>query len=103
MNQDRMEGTLRAGMGRTQEGIGNITGSERQQTQGTRQQLAGRAQQLYGEARDTVRNAADQVSRNVADHPVRSLLIAGAVGCAAALLTGRRRRSRQQMYSERHY
>ena len=102
MNQDRMEGTLRTGMGRAQEGIGEMTGNRRQQSQGARQQLTGRAQQLYGDARDTMRNATDQVSRNVAEHPVRSLLIAGAVGWAAALLSGRRRRHRET-YTERHY
>ena len=101
MNQDRLEGTLRTGMGRAQEGIGNATGSERQQSQGAREELTGRAQQLYGDARGSMRNATDQVSRNVADHPVRSLLIAGAVGWAAALITGRRRRRRD--YEERHY
>ncbi|HLU91766.1 MAG TPA: CsbD family protein [Pedomonas sp.] len=103
MNQDRMEGTLKTGMGRAQEGLGNLTGDREQQSQGARRQLAGRAQELYGDARDTVRNATDQVSRNVADHPVRSLLIAGAVGWAAALLSGRRRRAREHKYSERHY
>lgn len=101
MNQDRLEGTLRTGMGRAQEGLGDVTGSERQQSQGTREQLKGRAQQLYGDARDTMRNATDQVSRNVVEHPVRSLLIASAVGWAAALITGRRRRRRD--YEERHY
>ncbi|MCH8686437.1 CsbD family protein [Pedomonas mirosovicensis] len=103
MNQDRVEGTLRTGMGKAQQGASDITGSSRQQGEGTRQELMGRAQEWYGSARQSVQNATDQVSRNVAEHPVRSLLIAGAVGCAAALLTGRRRRNRQ-MYSERqHY
>lgn len=100
MNQDRMEGTLKAGLGRAQEGLGDMTGDARQQSQGARRQLRGRAQQLYGDARDTVRHATDQVTRNVAEHPVRSLLIAGAVGWAAALLSGRRR---EHKYSERHY
>ncbi len=101
MNQDRLEGTLKTGVGQVQEGLGSITGDNRQEAQGLRRQVAGRAQQMYGDAKDTMRNATDQVSRNVSEHPVRSLLIAGAVGWAAALISGKRRRRRD--YEERHY
>lgn len=101
MNQDRIEGTLRTGAGQAQSDLGRATGSSQQQARGNQQELRGRAQQLYGDAREQVRHATNQMSQSVAEHPVRSLLIAGAVGCAAALLTGRRRR---RGYSEReHY
>ncbi|MGK2287071.1 CsbD family protein [Pedomonas sp. V897] len=92
MNEDRVEGTLKSGMGQAQRGLGNLTGDSQMQAEGTRQEMMGRAQHLYGTARDQVRSAANQMSQSVSEHPVRSLLIAGAVGCAAALLTGRRRR-----------
>lgn len=109
MNENRPEGTIGGGSSASQRSQSHIGGTQQQGQQGagqpltgqaqqTAQQLAGQAQQLYSGARETVRTAANQMSQTVAENPVKSLLIASAVGCAVGLLTGGRRgRGQNQM------
>lgn len=87
MNVNDLEGTARGVAGKAQEAYGDLTGDKSQQAEGVSRQVAGRAQDAYGDVKDAAQGAARQVGRVVEKQPVLSLLVAGAIGYALALLT----------------
>ena len=87
MNMDEIEGKARDTVGKAQQAFGDVTGDTAHQAEGMARQVAGRAQDAYGEAKEAARGAAQQVGRVVERQPVLSLLVAGAVGYALAMLT----------------
>ena len=101
MDENRVEGTATEFGGKVKSTIGDVTGDTKTEASGTVDQLTGAAQRTYGKIKDTVTNGAgssvadqfDEVSAflgdTVAERPLTSLLVAGAVGYVLAMLTRR--------------
>ena len=80
--------------------VGDLTGDTKMQAEGMADQISGTAQRTYGKIKDQASTAssamADQfddasafLSDTVAERPLTSLLVAGAVGYVLAMLTRR--------------
>ncbi len=101
MDENRMEGTATEFGGKVKSTLGDVTGDTKTQASGTIDQLTGAAQRTYGKIKDRVTdgsggNLADQLDEasayigdTVAERPLTSLLVAGAVGYVLAMLTRR--------------
>jgi uncharacterized protein YjbJ (UPF0337 family) len=114
MDKDRIFGAAKEFAGKAEGAVGDIAGDKETQASGRVREAAGAAQDLYGQAKDTVREAADTaanyakdaydnrgetirsgqkaVAQTVQDNPLGSLLIAGGIGFALALLMTRQPR-----------
>lgn len=108
MDTDRMTGAAKELGGKIQGALGDLNGSRQDSVEGRLREAGGRAEYLYGQAKDAVRHVADEaygyaediyehgghrlrrgtreVSRQVAEYPLASLLIAGFVGFGLGLL-----------------
>jgi uncharacterized protein YjbJ (UPF0337 family) len=111
MDKDRVAGSAKEFAGRVESGVGETIGDARMQGSGYAREAAGTMQDLYGQAKDaardageaaadyakdayaasgdTLRDASRAIERRVQDNPLGSLLVAGAVGFALALLMTR--------------
>ena len=101
MDENQVEGTATEFGGKVKSTIGDVTGDTKTQASGTVDQITGAAQRTYGKIKDTVANGAgsnvaDQLEEvsayigdTVAERPITSLLVAGAVGYVLAMLTRR--------------
>jgi uncharacterized protein YjbJ (UPF0337 family) len=118
MNEDRITGTAKDFAGKAENAFGNATGDRESQASGRAREMAGKAQNLYGQAKDAVQDAADKatdyakdmynsdairdgqdaLARKVQDNPIGSLVTAGAIGFALALLLSRPARRRPQRW-----
>ena len=117
MDRDRIVGTAKDFAGKAEGTVGNVAGDARAQAEGRFREASGTAQNLYGQAKDATRDAADAamgyakdgdtfrdgsqaIGRSVQENPLGSLLIAGGIGFALALLMARKPRgSRGRYYS----
>lgn len=115
MNEDRIAGTAKDFAGKAENAFGNVTGDAESQAKGRVREMAGKAQNIYGQAKDaamdaadtatgyardmynsdTVRDGSDALAQRVRDNPLSSLVTAGAIGFALALLMSRPVRRRQ--------
>ena len=117
MNEDRIAGTAKDFAGKTENAFGKAAGDAETQASGRAREMAGKAQDLYGHAKDAARDAADTatgyakdiynnrgdairegseaIAKKVQDNPIGSLVTAGAIGFALALLLARPARRRQ--------
>jgi len=104
-------GSAKEYAGRAEGAIGDMAGDAKTQASGKAREAAGTVQNLYGQAKDAVRDAADTaagyakdaydnsgdtfrdgtqaLSKKVKDNPLGSLLVAGGIGFALALLMSR--------------
>ena len=111
MDKDRIAGPTNDFVGKTESTVGNIAGDARTQAAGGIREATGTAQNLYGQAKDAARDATDAaagyvkgayensgdtfrdgsqaIAKKVQDNPLGSLLVAGAIGFALALLMTR--------------
>ncbi|QPF92748.1 CsbD family protein [Bradyrhizobium commune] len=111
MDKDRIVGSAKEFAGRAEGAIGDLAGETQTQASGKAREAAGTVQNLYGQAKDAVRDAGEAaagyakdayensgdtlrdgsqaLSRKVQDNPLGSLLIAGGIGFALALLMSR--------------
>jgi len=111
MDNDRMSGSAKDFAGKVEGAIGDIAGDAKTQAAGRVREAAGTAQNLYGQAKDAARDAKDAalgyakdsyeksgdtfrdgsqaIAKSVQDNPLGSLLIAGGIGFALALLMTR--------------
>jgi uncharacterized protein YjbJ (UPF0337 family) len=118
MNEDRIAGTAKDFAGKTEAAFGDMTGDAASKATGHAREMAGKAQNLYGQAKDAARDAADTatgyakdfynnrgeafregseaLAQRVHDNPIASLVTAGAIGFALALLMTRPSRRRPQ-------
>jgi uncharacterized protein YjbJ (UPF0337 family) len=111
MDKDRIAGAAKDFAGKVEGTVGDVAGDSRTQASGRTREAAGTVQNLYGQAKDAARDvggaAADYakdayansgdhfrdgseaVAKKVQDNPLGSLLIAGGIGFALALLMSR--------------
>ena len=114
MDQDRIAGAAQDVGGKAESAAGKIAGDAATQASGRLREASGKVQNLYGQAKDAARDAADAgldyvkgdgseaVARLVRQNPVGSLLVAGAIGAALAMLLSppAPRRQRRWRYYE---
>jgi uncharacterized protein YjbJ (UPF0337 family) len=111
MDKDRIAGSAKDFAGRVEGTVGDIAGDAKTQAAGHVREAAGTAQNLYGQAKDAAREATDAavgyakdaydssgdtfrdgsqaIAKKVQDNPLGSMLIAGGIGFALALLMTR--------------
>jgi uncharacterized protein YjbJ (UPF0337 family) len=111
MDKDRIAGSAKDFAGKVESTVGNIAGDARTQAAGSVREATGTAQNLYGQAKDAARDATDAavsyakdayensgdtfrdgsqaIAKKVQDNPLGSLLVAGGIGFAMALLMTR--------------
>lgn len=111
MDNDRIVGSAKEFAGRAEGAIGDLADDAKTQASGSAREAAGTVQNLYGQAKDAVRDATDTaagyakdaydhsgdtfrdgtqaISKKVQDNPLGSLLVAGGIGFALALLMSR--------------
>ncbi|MGY3695315.1 uncharacterized protein YjbJ (UPF0337 family) [Bradyrhizobium sp. USDA 3240] len=118
MDKDRIIGTAKEFAGKAEGAVGDVAGDARTQASGRAREATGAVQDLYGQAKDAARDAADTavnyakdtfkdayenrgetvrsgqkaMAQTVRDNPLGSLLIAGGIGFALALLMTRQPR-----------
>jgi uncharacterized protein YjbJ (UPF0337 family) len=111
MDKDRVAGSAKDFAGKVEGAVGNMAGDARTQASGRAREAEGTVQNLYGQAKDAARGATDAavsyakdaydnsgetfrdgseaVAKKVQDNPLGSLLIAGGIGFALAMLMSR--------------
>ena len=111
MDKDRIVGSAKDFAGKVEGAVGDATGDARTQASGRARETTGTVQNLYGQAKDAARDAggaamdyakdayansgdtfrdgSQAVAQKVQDNPLGSLLIAGGIGFALALLMTR--------------
>ena len=111
MDNDRIAGSAKDFAGKVESTVGDIAGNAKTEAAGRVREATGTAQNLYGQAKDAARGATDAavsyakdayensgdtfrdgsqaVAQKVQDNPLGSLLIAGGIGFALALLMTR--------------
>src|SRR6202166_4285390 len=111
MDKDRIAGSAKDFAGKVEGALGDIADDAKTQAAGRAREATGTVQNLYGQAKDAARDATDAavsyakdayensgdtfrdgsqtVAKKVHDNPLGSLLIAGAIGFALALLMTR--------------
>ena len=111
MDKDRLAGSAKDLAGRVEGAVGDIAGDANTQAAGRFREAAGTAQNLYCQAKDAARQATDAtanfakdaydnsgetfrdssqaVAKTVQENPLGSMLIAGGIGFALAILMTR--------------
>ena len=111
MDEDRIAGSAKVFAGKVEGTVGDIAGDAKTQAAGRVHEATGTAQNLYGQAKDAAREATDAavgyakdaydnsgdtfrdgsqaIAKKVQDNPLGSMLIAGGIGFALALLMTR--------------
>jgi len=111
MDTDRLTGSAKDFAGKLEGAAGDVLNDPKTQAAGRAREAAGTVQNLYGQAKDAARDATDAavnysrdayasggenlrdtsqaVAKRVQDNPLGSLLIAGGIGFALALLMTR--------------
>jgi uncharacterized protein YjbJ (UPF0337 family) len=122
MDNDRITGAAKDYAGQAQTKLGELAGDAKTEAAGRTREAAGTAQNLYGQAKDTARDATETatnyakqayensgdafrdgsqaLAKRVQESPLSSMLIAGGIGFALALMMTRpgRRQSRNWRY-----
>ena len=114
MDKDRFAGSAKDFAGKVEGTVGDIAGDVKTQAAGRVREATGTAQNIYGQAKDAAREATDAavgyakgayensgdtfrdgsqaMAKKVQDNPLGSMLIAGGIGFALALLMTRQPR-----------
>ena len=122
MDNDRVIGAAKDYAGKVENKVGELAGDAKTQAAGRAREAAGAAQNLYGQAKDTAQETAEAaasyakqayensgdafrdgsqaLAKKVQDSPLSSVLIAGGIGFALALMMMRppRRPARSWRY-----
>ena len=111
MDKDRIVGATKDFAGKAESTAGNLAGDAKTEASGRAREAAGTVQNLYGQAKDAARDAGEAavnvardaydnsgdtfrdgskaVAKSVRDNPLGSLLIAGGIGFALAMMLTR--------------
>jgi uncharacterized protein YjbJ (UPF0337 family) len=114
MDKDRIAGASKDFAGKVEGAAGELAGDAKTQASGRAREAAGTVQNLYGQAKDAAREAGEAagnlardvyensgdtiqtgtraVAKTVRDNPIGSLLVAGGIGFALALMMTRQPR-----------
>jgi uncharacterized protein YjbJ (UPF0337 family) len=117
MNEDRITGSTKDIAGKAETAFGDVAGDTEAQAKGRAREMAGKVQNIYGQAKDAAKDAADTaagyakdaynnrgevlrdgsqaLAQKVQENPIGSLVTAGAIGFALALMIARSPRRRQ--------
>jgi uncharacterized protein YjbJ (UPF0337 family) len=118
MDKDRIAGAAKDAAGKVESIVGSATGDARTEASGRAREANGTVQNLYGQAKDAVRDVSDAatsyakdaldsdayrdgtqaITDKVRDNPLGSLLIAGGIGFALAMLMTRPPRRRPNRF-----
>src|SRR5579871_2664137 len=107
MNEDRVAGTAKDFAGKTERAFGDATGNPqnlygqaRDAVQDAADTATDYARDIYNNQGDALRDGSEALAKKVRDNPLGSLVTAGAIGFALALLLARpaRRRSPRWRY-----
>lgn len=118
MDKDRIAGAAKDAAGKIEGVIGKATGDEHTEASGRVREAEGTVQNLYGQVKDGVRDASEKAATyakdaldsdtyrdgtqaltdKVRDNPLGSLLIAGGIGFALAMLMSRPPRRRPNRF-----
>jgi uncharacterized protein YjbJ (UPF0337 family) len=66
MNEDRIEGKVRAGVGKVEQFAGRVTGDTQTRVDGVIDEVTGRAQDMYGQAKDAAADAYEAAEEGAA-------------------------------------
>jgi uncharacterized protein YjbJ (UPF0337 family) len=88
MNDDKVGGELRMGLGRAESVIGDAMGDAEFKLRGKADQVIGRVQSAYGGTRDAVDRTFDEVDAFVTERPYLTALMAVVAGLAAGYILG---------------
>jgi uncharacterized protein YjbJ (UPF0337 family) len=106
VDKDRVAGSAKDLAGKVEGAVGDVTGDAKTQAAGRAREAAGTAQNVYGQVKDAARDATEAavgyakdayqsdafqdgsqaIAKKVQENPLGSLLIAGGIGFALALL-----------------
>ena len=109
MDKDRWVGAAKDAAGKVESTVGDLAGDAQTSASGRAKEASGTVQNLYGQAKDAARSASDAavnlakdayesetlrdgsqaLAKQVRDNPLGSLLVAGGIGFALALLMAR--------------
>lgn len=111
MDKDRITGAAQEFAGQAEGMVGDIADDAKTEAAGRAREAAGTVQNLYGQAKDKARDAADMatgyakqvyegsgdtfrdgseaLAKRIQENPIGSVLVAGAIGFALALLMTR--------------
>jgi uncharacterized protein YjbJ (UPF0337 family) len=110
MDKDRIAGAAKDYAGKAEGAVGEMAGDTQTQASGSVREATGTVQNLYGQAKDAAREAADSavhyakdtlgnsetirsgqqaLVKTVHENPLGSLLVAGGIGFALALMLTR--------------
>jgi uncharacterized protein YjbJ (UPF0337 family) len=111
MDNDRIAGSAKDFAGKFESAVGGMAGDAKTEAAGRVREAAGTAQNLYGQAKDAAREATEAavgyakeayensgdtfrdgsqaIAKKVQENPLGSMLIAGGIGFALALLMTR--------------
>jgi uncharacterized protein YjbJ (UPF0337 family) len=111
MDTDRIAGSAKDFAGKAESAVGEIAGEAKYQAAGRVREAAGTTRNLYGQAKgaardatdatakqaqeiyessaDTFRESSQELAKKVRENPLGSVLIAGGIGFALALLMTR--------------
>ena len=118
MDKDRIAGAVKDAAGKVEGVAGKFAGDSEMRASGAAREAEGTMQNLYGQAKDAVRDASDAatsyakdaldsdvyrdgtqaITDKVRDNPLGSLLIAGGIGFALAMLMTRPPRRRPNRF-----
>jgi uncharacterized protein YjbJ (UPF0337 family) len=119
MDKDRITGAAKDAAGKVESAFGQATSDASREASGRAREAAGTVQNIYGQAKDAARDAGEAASNvakdaidaggdyyregsralasTVKNQPLGSLLVAGAVGFALALMLNRQPPRRRQL------
>lgn len=118
MDKDRIAGAAKDAAGKVESVVGKMTDDGSTEASGRSREAAGTVQNLYGQAKDAVRDASEAAASyakdaldsdayrdgtqaltdKVRDNPLGSLLVAGGIGFALAMLMTRPPRRRPNRF-----
>lgn len=90
MDENRIEGAVKEGVGRVQDAFGGGFGNEGLQARGTINEAAGGVQNLYGQAVDMAKDVLDDAADMIERQPYAAAGAAALLGLLAGLLIATR-------------
>jgi uncharacterized protein YjbJ (UPF0337 family) len=88
MNEDTIQGELRAGLGRAESAVGDATGDMEWRLRGRADEIIGRVQSAYGQVGEQAGQTFDTVDAFVTERPYLTAGLAALAGIAVGFVLG---------------